>query len=411
MNIKRLNSDFGNSTNNFTFEGYYFEIPTNVVEISAKKASEVFVSPIKEPKELLSRLMISTEVNGEEKYYLVGEMAELSKLSHNHVNRMHNKIKSIVPYVSFLSAVAYYYSLDNVNSKDINDESEPNTIDIEYMSMMLPIWLLKKEGKFSDATKQMEERFIGEHKFKLKTLGMEKELKVIVKNAKCRIESEVSRHAIKYKMVAGEKDNSVLIEKRNEVISKFQHPTVLVDIGGGSTDAVELGAGLTAPQSKESFQVIDIKPFLGVMEQLRKEKLLEYFDDLRALEKFIIENYKTHKYVLKNENTGESFDFTEQITEMLDDYSDVLITKVLEAFKINGDEVIKFIYFGGEAPVLESFIRKNLLKHMNEQSAENNHFFLNDILEDDKKEIFKPTSRTINLSALELLSIDETKNV
>ena len=71
--------------------------------------------------------------------------------------------------------------------------------------------------------------------------------------------------------------------------------------------------------------------------------------------------------------------------------------------------VLKFIYIGGEAPVLEPYIRLALLDHMNETAAKNNHFFLSDIIKRDEKEIFAPTSRTINLAALELKAIDETK--
>ena len=42
-------------------------------------------------------------------------------------------------------------------------------------------------------------------------------------------------------------------------------------------------------------------------------------------------------------------------------------------------------------------------------AAKNNHFFLNDIIQNSEKEVFPPTSRTINLAALELKVIDEMK--
>lgn len=401
MSIKRINIDFGNSTTNFLVDGYFFELATNVVEISANKANELFVNPITDPKELLNRLVIATEIEGQEKYFLVGEIAELSNLSNNHVARMHDKIKSVIPYASFLAGIAYYNAL--------NSDKEDIDIEIDNMSCMLPIWLLKREEKFSIAQRQMEARFTGEHAVKVITSGMEKELKIIVKNTKCRIESEVARHAIKYKMIADEADkNTVIIEKRN-TIDFTNYSAVLVDIGGGSTDAVKLGKGLTTPQSREAFQIIDVPPFLGHIEQLRKEKFIEYFHDLRALEKFIVKNYVQRKYVLKNENTGASYDFTELINQSLLDYADVLVSKILAAFVPEGDEVIKFIYFGGEAPILEPAIKQSLLKHMSDAAMESNHFFLNEIIEDDKKEIFRPTSRTVNLTALEILSLNEMK--
>ena len=316
---------------------------------------------------------------------------------------MHDKIKSNIPYVSFLGAVAYYSSL--------NSTKEDNQIEREYMSTMLPIWLLKREEKFSTAQRQMEARFLGEHTVKVHTLGMEKEINIIVNNVKCRIESEVSRHAIKYRMVTkDESPNTIIIEKRNDM-GFVNNAVVLVDIGGGSTDAVKLGKGLTAPQSRDSFQVIDIEPFLGQLEKLRKEKLLEYFHDLHSLEKFIIQSYKHQKYIFANENNGQRNDFTEQITEVLNEYSSTIVSKLLTSFKPEGSEVIKFIYFGGESPILQEYIKSSLLNHMNEQFAKNNHLFLNDIIIDDRNEVFKPTSRTINLTALEILSINETKNL
>lgn len=179
MDIKRFNADFGNSTNNFMIDGYYFEIPTNVVEISEKEASETFVSPITESKELLDRLVISTNYEGKERFYLVGEFAEKSKLSNIHVNTMHDKIKSVIPYTSFLAAVAYYNNL-----KSSRDD---NIVNIDYMSMMLPIWLLKRAEKFSIAENQMEKRFLGEHQVKIITLGMERDIKINVEKSSCRI--------------------------------------------------------------------------------------------------------------------------------------------------------------------------------------------------------------------------------
>ena len=62
---------------------------------------------------------------------------------------------------------------------------------------------------------------------------MEKEINIIVNNVKCRIESEVSRHAIKYRMVTKDEAPSIIIiEKRNDM--RFaNNAVVLVDIGGG----------------------------------------------------------------------------------------------------------------------------------------------------------------------------------
>ncbi|PGT50119.1 hypothetical protein COD86_29080 [Bacillus cereus] len=403
MKIGRKVADFGNSFNNFMVDGYYFELATNVVKISKKKAEDLLVDRILNPEDLLDRLLISTEIDGEESYFLVGKLAEDNQLANSHVNKMHDKINSPIPYVSFLGAIAYYHAL--------NADKEDNEVEIENMNMMLPIWLLKREEKFSVAHKKMEERFIGEHEVKVLTPGMERELSITVNSAKCKNESEIARHALKYKMVAKDKNSNVIsIEKRNEVEKFNDYEVVLTDIGGGSTDAVRLGKGLTTPKHRDSFQVIDIEPFLGYIEQFRKEKLIQFFKDLRTLEQFIVNNYKEQKYVLYNENTGKSHDFTTEIVEVLQEYARILVAKVLDVFiPSSTNTVLKFIYIGGEAPVLEPYIRIALLDHMSETAANNNHFFLNDVIQNDEKEVFAPTSRTINLAALELKAIDDMK--
>lgn len=385
--------------------GYYFEMPTNVAPISKQKAETYFVDSISEPKDLLKKMLISTTIDGEEQYFLVGEVAVPKTLSNVHVKRMHDKIKSPIPYVSFLSAVAYYHALKG--------EKDSNEIEIDYMSMMLPIWLVKRELKFSVAQNKMSDRFLKEHIVTVHTPGMERTLKINVKQAKCRIESEIARHSIKYRMVKKD-DNAkaISIEKRKSAAQFENSKVVLIDIGGGSTDAVCLGVGLTTPTSRDSFKVIDINPYLGYIEEFRAEKLLEEFRSLRSFENFIVKNYSKQTYKLKNENTGIEIDLTDKVTEMLSEYAGLLVPQVLNEFiPASSDEVLKFVYFGGEAPILEPYIKENLLKHMNEEAANNNHFFLDDIIEDKDNEVFAPTARTINLNALELRSIDETKKV
>ena len=150
---------------------------------------------------------------------------------------------------------------------------------------------------------------------------------------------------------------------------------------------------------------MQIEPFLGRLEKLLKEKLIEYFADLRSLEKFIVDNYLNQRYILKNHNTGQKFDLTEPIVQMLEEYAEILVFKVLDAF--NSNETLKFIYFGGEAPILEPYIKKCLVRNTNEEIVENNHFFLRDLILENKNEIFRPTPRKINLAALEILSLNE----
>lgn len=406
MKITRLNADFGNSTNNFLVDSYYFEIPTCVVELTKDQAEGFFTNSVENVNDLLERLLVSTNINDTERFFLVGKLAEGNPYANNHVGSMHDKVTSDIPYVTFLAGMIYQYQ-NNLHNQE--EKKSSKGIEIDSMKMMLPIWLLKKEAKFSIAQEKMAKRFIGEHSVKLLTPGMETEVKINVKQAKCYIESEVGRWSLKYKMLNDTKESVTIIEKRTDSKIFDTTETVLVDIGGGSTDAVLLTKGLNTPISKDSFQVIQIDPFLGRLEQLFKEKLIEYFSDLRSLECFIVENYGSQRYILKNHNTGSKVDLTQPITEMLKEYADILVYKVMDPFSRDSKRTLKYIYFGGEAPILEPYIKEAVKRSTNEEIMENNHYFLSQLMEESKDEIFKPTARTINLAALEILSLNERK--
>ena len=68
----------------------------------------------------------------------------------------------------FLSVVSFYHAINEAH------ESDDNTVEIEYFQTMLPIWLLKRTAKFSEAQNAMAERFAGEHEVTIHTPGMEK---------------------------------------------------------------------------------------------------------------------------------------------------------------------------------------------------------------------------------------------
>nr|MCX3303353.1 hypothetical protein [Bacillus pacificus] len=193
MKITMMNKDSGNSLVMNLIDGFYIETPTNVVEISKDEADSHFVATITNPKELLSRLLISTTIPGEdtERFFLVGDEAAKHALANNHVNILHDKITSPIPYVMFLSAVSFYHAINETR------ESDDNTIEIIYIQTMLPIWLLKRTAKFSEAQNAMAERFAGEHEVTIHTPGMEKTLKITVEKATCGIEGEIAPLAIK----------------------------------------------------------------------------------------------------------------------------------------------------------------------------------------------------------------------
>ena len=355
-------------------DGYFFELPTNVVELKQEVAEGKFTSSIDDPADLKDRLLVSTEIDGKERFFLVGEIAEKEVLGNNHIKRLHNKVESHIPYVMFLAATAYYQAL--------NGEREDNHVEIEYFQTMLPIWLLKRLNKFSEMQEKMASRFIGTHQIKVLTLGMEKELQITVKEAACRIESEVSRWAIK-------KDFEL---NDNDMAEQFKnYDVVACDLGGGTDDLVLLPAGLKAPKSRESFVSNTEAPFLVHLENLRKDKLLEHFDSVRELEKFIYSNIQKSKMERRDGNTGLKFDLTAIIQKSLKEYAEIKIAQIENAFTPPKDKIYKYLYFGGVAEVLEDSIRIVTEEKYGRDISESNH-------------IVADNARLLNLYGLEVLS-------
>ncbi|MED1738181.1 hypothetical protein P4U97_01355 [Bacillus swezeyi] len=374
MNISRFNVDFGNSMYMNLIDGYFFELPTNVVELKQEVAEGKFTSSIDDPADLKDRLLVSTEIDGKERYFLVGEIAEKEVLGNNHIKKLHNKVESHIPYVMFLAATAYYQAL--------HGQREDNHVEIEYFQTMLPIWLLKRLNKFSEMQEKMASRFIGTHQIKVLTLGMEKDLQITVKDAACRIESEVSRWAIK-------KDFEL---NDNDMAEQFKnYDVVACDLGGGTDDLVLLPAGLKAPKSRESFVSNTEAPFLVHLENLRKDKLLEHFDSVRELEKFIYTNIQKSKMERKDGNTGQKFDLTEVIKKSLKEYAEIKIAQIENAFTPPKDKIYKYLYFGGVAEVLEDSITLVTEEKYGRDISESNH-------------IVADNARLLNLYGLEVLS-------
>ena len=127
MRIKRFNADFGNSTYMNLIDGYYFDMVTNVVEVSKERVEGIFVTPGENAEELYKSILLSTEIDGEVRYFLVGEAAEKEVLGNQHINKLHDKTESYITYMMFLAACAYYYEL----KKEEYEIEEENKIYIE----------------------------------------------------------------------------------------------------------------------------------------------------------------------------------------------------------------------------------------------------------------------------------------
>jgi plasmid segregation protein ParM len=382
MDITRQNVDFGNSIFQTLVDGYYFEVPTNVVEITKEKADGHYPSTFNDPQFLLQNMLISTKIDGVEKYYLVGDSAEKQVLGNIHINKLHDKTESEIPYVMFLASVAYYNVLKGNGKED-------NKVNINYFSTMLPIWLLKKTNKFSDMQNKMARRFEGEHQVAILTPGLERVISIHVETSKCRIESEVARWAIK-------KDFD--LQDREEANSFKNYETLIVDLGGGTVDLALLQAGLQAPKSRDSLNCFADISYLKHIDKLRSEKLLEYFSDVRLLEEFIIKTIEKTKMEQRDGNSGKKVDLTEQIHDSLMEYTQILLTKIENTFPSPKDKVYKYVYIGGIAGILKRFIEESLDTRYGVEIREQNHLFLHD-------------SRKLNLYGLEILSRHETNAV
>ena len=326
------------------------------------------------PEEFKKRILLSTTIGDEEKerYFLVGDIAASQQLANNHINRLHNKITSHIPYVTFLAAIAYYNAL---HAKDQKDTS----IEIDYFSTML----LKKESTFGEAQKAMANRFVGDHTFHVHTPGFERELKVYVEESSCLKEGEIARFALK---------KDLTLQDREDANEYVECETVMVDIGGGSIDVVILPEGLKAANSRESFQSIEGIPYLAHIDKLRKEKFPELFTDLRAFDQFILDNYSKQKFELRNENTGESIDLTVQIKSSLKEYVEILLAKLNDVAPPPANKLRKYVYCGGVAPTLEVAIMNSMGEKIGEERTEKYHKVPED-------------SRHLNLFGLEIRSI------
>lgn len=381
MRIKRFNADFGNSTYMNIIDGYYFEMVTNVVEISKERAEGFYVTPINSAEELYNSMLLSTEIDGKERYFLVGNAAEEDVLGNKHIKRLHDKTDSYITYMTFLAACAYYYEL----KKDEYEIEENNKITIESFSTMLPIWLLVQKNKFSEMQSKMSERFQGTHKFRIETVGMEKELEVEVIESKCRIEGEVARWALK---------KNFNLEDNPEAEQFKDHTTVIVDIGGATVDLIMLPPGLLGPKDRSSLTFIEGIPFLAHLEKLRMEKLIQHFDNVRDLELFIVRNIGKTKMERIDGLSGETIDLKEPIERSLYEYAKTLNDKVEDAFPAPKDTMYKYLYIGGVAPILEQSMRSVIEDKYSQEIFEENHIFLKN-------------SRKLNLFGLEIISIHE----
>ncbi len=383
LKIERFNTDAGNSITASIINGNVQpveEIPTAVVQLADNKAKDYFPDKISK-NELRKSILL--KVNGQ--CYLVGDVARRVMGNDLHINgELHSKVKSNIPYIMWLATIAVY---DAENNQTNEEDTE---ISIDYFSTMLPIFELQSAEKFSMVKEEMAERFIGEHSFEVLTTGCEKKITVKVERSKCYEESLVAKYAIQYKTNLD----------ANPAATKFMgFRTILVDLGGGTIDVVLLGTALDKPKKRSDFKTITEAPFLGLIKELREGALRSYFKSARELETFIVRNFNNNSYIWEDSKTGETVDLSTIIQTALRNYTDEIISIVLNMYPtLEQGERYKYVYFGGVAPILSKYIIEALQKRYTENVVKEYHH-----IEPDH------TSRFLNLYGLETISIQNTK--
>src|SRR5690625_545680 len=130
MKLSRWVSDFGNSINQHMIDGSYFEMPSSVHEVEEMDVEGLFVESVPQ-EDLLQQLVIRTKINGECRYFKVGEKAKADILGNAHIDRLHDKTESVTVWVTWLAGIAFFHAYKY-------PEKESDQIDIQYFLTMLP---------------------------------------------------------------------------------------------------------------------------------------------------------------------------------------------------------------------------------------------------------------------------------
>ncbi len=359
MKIDRLISDLGNSCSQFLINGNYFEIPSSVKFITEAEAKGSFAESV-DQEALINELVLRVKFEEKEYFVKIGAKAFNDALANSHIEQLHDKTTSDVTFVIWASSIAYYHAIHH-------PEVDDDTVTIMINSSMIPVWLAKRAEKFSVVIDRMKNRFLTEVEIELLTQGFNRKLKVKVVNSTTRIEGETQRFALKYDLDLKLQESAIHYKDAYVVID---------DIGGQTQDLVKLQKGLKKPASADDFQSVTDVSFLKVLENLRKEKLMMYFTDLRTFEEFIVKSVPKQSFVYTNPTTWQSDDLTDLIEPTLKRFVKVTMEKCLTTFSSTfktGDEVY-FIHTGGVVETLKSYYQEYLLERLGDVAVERHIF-------------------------------------
>lgn len=380
--IDRWVADFGNSTNQQMINGYYFEMPSSIYEITKEDAEGLFAQSV-DKDALIDQLVVRVPIGGKDRFFKVGNKAKADVLGNRHIERLHDKTESLTVWVTWLAGMAFYHAYQFPFKKE-------DTVEVQYFGTLIPVWLAKRAKKFTEILSKMADRFISEEglEVELLTPDFERILKIIVQEAKARVEGETARYALKYDLE---------LNKNEEQMKKHEAAiTVIDDLGGQTQDLSKLRPGLKKPASADDYASFTDKSFLKMLEDLRITKLMTHFNDLRSLEEFVRHNIKSKQFIYTDPTTKQEVDFTAEIEVMLKEYVKIASEKCLTAFQYGLGEEVYFLHIGGVAEEVQGYMMEYLVQKLGEEIAEKYH-------------VFPEHSRKFNIHGLEIVAKSHLK--
>jgi len=377
-NYQRIVYDGGNSTVQALVDGKYTEMPSAFTEIPKEKVGEIFGQTVDKDK-FFDELVVRVKIGEDDRYFKLGIKAQNDHFGNEHINRLNDKTTSPGVYANILGLIAYINAYEN----GVPAEKKAK-IDVDYFSTMLPVWLVKSKPKFKDALEAMSKRFQGVQEVEILTPGWEHTAEIEFKHCETRIEGEIARLALKYTLEGNPLDSA----------ARFKNClTQINDLGGQTLDSAKLGKNLTKPAGRDDFNSFNDETYLGYLERFRKEKVNQHFNDVRSLEKFITENAKNKKYILKDPVTHDKTDLTAVIEEGLRGFVSIIVPKAMNMFRYNSSDVVTHVWIGGVAELLRTYIEEFIRASYKEEVIENHYFPEN--------------ARYLNLYGLEIDAKDE----
>lgn len=359
MKIAYWVADFGNSTAQHMMDGNYFEMPSSIKEITETDFEGMFAHDVHQDaldKHLVIKMQDEQQVD---RYYIVGKKSQAELLGNAHIHALHDKTTSMTVWVVWLASLALYHASKH---PDLTEDQ----VEVDYFGTLLPVWLVKKATSFNEKLSAMAERFRKSPSFELLTPGFKRTLQLKVNFSECRVEGENARHALKYDLEGNYRDQA------KQFMNAY---TVINDIGGQSQDKCKLQPGLSGAQSADDFSSSTDQSYLSVLEKLRNDKLMDYFNNVRALETFILEHIYTRNYVYKHPVTHDTYNLTTLIDPILRSFAKVALQNALQSFSFKQGDTVYYVHIGGVNQALQAYMQEYLESVLGKEVASQYHIF------------------------------------